>query len=61
MKTGDTVAWVLVDNHGNVLDEQFETRAEARAAAKTIMMAQNRGYHLNDIMWIRIARVVIEK
>lgn len=60
MKTGDTVAWVIVDNHGNVLEYQFETRADARAEAKQIMKEENADFPHKKLK-LRIARVVLDK
>ena len=60
MKTGDTVAWVIVDNRGNVYDEQYETRADARAEAKQIMKEENPDFP-NERLKLRIARVVLDK
>lgn len=60
MKTGDTVAWVLVNNDGIVYGDQYKTRAQARRA-KASMEAWNIGRQPHEWLRLRIARVVIEK
>ena len=60
MKTGDTVAWVIVDNHGNLYDEQYETRDLARADAEA-MMKERRALAIKRKLKLHIARVVIEE
>jgi len=49
-----------VDNHGNVLEYQFETRADARAEAKQIMKEENADFPHKKLK-LRIARVVLDK
>lgn len=60
MKSGDTIAWVVVDNHGNLYDEQYETPDLARAAAEA-MMKERRALSIKRKLKLYVARVVIEE
>lgn len=60
MKTGDTVAWVIVDNLGNVYDEKYETPDLARADAEA-RMKEWRALGIKRKLKLHIAGVVIEE